>query len=356
MIYVFICSKISSPEPTNYEDWINENYYQITLQIKIGFSKDQESLESRVLSYKTENAGNVLVYKILPDGTMQDEQAIHRYFKCYRSGAGREWYRFEKTILQFFKDKNSINDIIPVLIKEGCYGLENAKEKEVLMYAFAIYCSVYRDGYSDEEKAIKIEELVNFLKLAGVDDIETGIKELWPDQAAQILDLLQQSNNLDKESEKKFQEFIEEYYSFTLTDLKLKFYCEFRDENGDNLPLICRVHQIIEKTYFIVGYECSGTRGCSAKRYRLNNIKESIRESIMTSDPLKLAIFDEFKVGTIIPLKKAKLKMAEIFLRLNITRAPKASILNDYFTTAKTCIIDKVTKAKVNCIKLLDYK
>lgn len=66
--------------------------------LKIGFSKDESSVKKRVKSLQTASPFRISVYGIRLDLGRSDEAIIHRKLRRFKTGGGREWFTYSKSI------------------------------------------------------------------------------------------------------------------------------------------------------------------------------------------------------------------------------------------------------------------
>jgi hypothetical protein len=134
---------------------------------KVGYSKDYNTLEKRMVDYYTNNPNYTLVD--VRDGTKDDEKMFHKLYNKYKL-SGTEWCINKRLVFDLWIDKykSSImaentsqkepfttyddsaklwkNDTLEAAIEAGKIGLEAAKYNEGISDYYS-----YLDDYRNEE-------------------------------------------------------------------------------------------------------------------------------------------------------------------------------------------------------------
>ena len=134
-----------------------------------------------------------------------------------------------------------------------------------------------------------------------------------------------------------------QFYTTGLFHEKMKMYCEFRDKYGDNQEILEHLAFRIKNQKFRLFYEYYGTKGCSARRFRENELDQGWRDAAQ-EDKLKFIVFSRFKLGERYPMKEIKTTLADIYTGLGIKKAAKATDLGNYFKLIKTRITQEDKK------------
>lgn len=141
------------------------------------------------------------------------------------------------------------------------------------------------------------------------------------------------------------QDFLDNYFYATgVFSEKMRMYCEFCDANGDNLAIMKIIDAKITDPKFKEFYKYYGTKGCSARRYRENELISGWSD-ITKDSQLQAAICVNFKVDGRYTKAEIKQKLTDIYQNLGINKKAKATDLSEYFKLSKTCITlpDKTT-------------
>ena len=148
------------------------------------------------------------------------------------------------------------------------------------------------------------------------------------------------------------QDFLDNYFYATgIFSEKMKMYCEFCDSNGDNLAIMKIIDAKITDPKFKEFYKYYGTKGCSARRYRENELISGWND-ITKESQLLSSICVEFKLGEKYTLKEIKTKLDRIYKSLDLSRKAKATDLGKYFNLIRVKFSDPITKKRIEGYKL----
>lgn len=148
------------------------------------------------------------------------------------------------------------------------------------------------------------------------------------------------------------QDFLDNYFYATgVFSEKMKMYCEFCDSNGDNLAIMKIIDAKITDPKFKEFYKYYGTKGCSARRYRENELISGWND-ITKESQLLSSICVEFKLGEKYTLKEIKTKLDRIYRSLDLSRKAKATDLGRYFNLIRVKFSDPITKKRIEGYKL----
>ena len=101
------------------------------------------------------------------------------------------------------------------------------------------------------------------------------------------------------------------------------------------------LHYKIEDPRFENYYNYYGTDGCRAVSYKDKPLREGISDKLL-QNPLLLSISSVFNEGSRYTLKEIKEKLVDIYQKLGITRAPKATDIEEYYE------IKRIRFSKIN--------
>lgn len=136
------------------------------------------------------------------------------------------------------------------------------------------------------------------------------------------------------DQEKEVDNFLQIFYSIGDFRDKMRLYCEFRDNYKDNKEVSLSLHYKIEDPRFENYYNYYGTDGCRAVSYKDKPLREGISDKLL-QNPLLLSISSVFNEGSRYTLKEIKEKLVDIYQKLGITRAPKATDIEEYYETKR---------------------
>ena len=145
--------------------------------------------------------------------------------------------------------------------------------------------------------------------------------------------------------------FIQKFYATGVFSEKMRMYCEFCDSNGDNLAIMKIIDAKITDPKFKEFYKYYGTKGCSARRYRENELISGWND-ITKESQLLSSICVEFKLGEKYTLKEIKTKLDRIYRSLDLSRKAKATDLGRYFNLIRVKFSDPITKKRIEGYKL----
>ena len=299
--------------------------------IKIGYT-GEKSRKARKSVYLTENPTIQVLYKI-EGGTERDEKNLHRHFSHLRV-YGKEWFRDEKEILDFFethKTRESLKEI----------------EKWELSY------SKKNQAISNRKTKIGLSPLVNISvskildQTASKDQIKTLENYLW----YHIEDIW---NLLREEFEECWLSIKEEYDQID-DDRLMELVKEFNKDNNfvRRMKLLCDINS--QYPGFFQAYSSSplqyvipieyqnyinllGFEKIKALKYQEGDIISYIQsqQNLQNSSITSL-----FNVGDKYTKKQIKEMLSNFYSLNSITKTPKASDLEQYY-------ILKTIKLKVN--------
>ena len=157
------------------------------------------------------------------------------------------------------------------------------------------------------------------------------------------------------EEDRILSEFLDnKFYRTGIFREKMKMYCEFMDKYGKNKYILDSIiHKIDPK--FKTYYDLYGTSGCRAVSYEEANLKEKSSNDIKNID-LKSQFISIFKIGSKHTLKDIKNIIKDTYLKLNVSKTPKASDLCNYFEVSEVKIYDSVLKKQNKGYLILGIK
>ena len=137
------------------------------------------------------------------------------------------------------------------------------------------------------------------------------------------------------EDEQILRFFLHEFYGPGLFEVKMKMYCEFSDEHKDNPVIMDGLYHRIKDLKFLQYYRYYGTSGCSARKFRDNELKKGW-EDATKEDKLESIIYSTFSPGDKLAKSDIKQQLRDIYYSLSLSKNPKATDLGEYFKISKT--------------------
>ena len=279
---------------------------------------------------------------------------------------------FKNTISIFYKTTTEIQT------REEFDGIQNERRNEtrILLESFQnltpeqqiAYTKKLRDGievskYSDDFVSIsnKTGQPVHnhFIELAHERSWEISQKD-YQDQIS-VTKIMEDKGYTVTEEGRYIQddpEFLRFKYDFETASQfseKLGIYCNYLDRYKDNLRLCGYIMFYVKNPDFQKYYSHYGTKGCKAKKFRKQDLESGLKSSLNIVDNLDM-IYNSFAVGEKYSTKTIKSMLSLIYSSLGISKTPKASDLDNYFTMEPTKISNPDTKKRENGFKIISRK
>lgn len=144
-------------------------------------------------------------------------------------------------------------------------------------------------------------------------------------------DLVNTDNSEYKDVDDKIiDEFMKSFMSTGIFPEKLKMYCEFMDLYQNNKYILISISHKITDPRYKNYYNFFGTIGCKAKRFREDLLKPEFLDNIY-ADELSKEIINEFNLKDRLNRKEIKEKLKEIYKKLSLSKAAKATDLEEWF-------------------------
>lgn len=158
--------------------------------------------------------------------------------------------------------------------------------------------------------------------------------------------------NYFHEDELLVNDFLDnQFYKTGIFSEKMKMYCEFMDQHGDNKKIIDLLnYKIIDKRYFRY-YEYFGSNRCKELKYLESEFRKSWKESSLQS-LLEEKIRSMFKVGDRISMSEIKTRLNNLNHELGISTKAKSTDIYKYFSVIKTKIALS-DKSRVDGFKII---
>ena len=329
--------------------------------LKIGYTNDSR-WNIRYQTYKHHNPCCKVLFKV-PNVTVEYERCLHSYFSALRfSDYGREWYYWDKKIIDFFKQNKTFDDIINTLTvaEIDIHSLGKYRVGEIMEIANKV------TKYLQENKDLKIESVLSIFT-----EMVSGLRGLGDQSELKIWEFIREKFDIRKEDvflfweskEKEFNQlenktidqvnsFLSQFDSFRTYTEKMRFLCdESLDEEVLNLILF-RLPVDFTARYLILGSKRIKALGCR----RCNVISESDTVATINSKEFTETIYNSFKPGDKLSNKQIKEMLRSIYDKLGIPKTPKATDLEEYFEVKAGKLYNKEEGKWVNGLELLSHK
>ena len=324
------------------KDDISKGYVPL---LKIGYTKE-ESKKSRFDAYITENPTMKVLY-LIENGDLDDELNLHNHFKHLKTEYGREWFKYDQEILDFFethKTKESLEELDVVISKSNSIKINKLKSdvgimskvNQIIGQIFVLY---YSDIIDMSERNKIYNKTVNLL-LLNYSDLDNYTIRHYPlvnlDKLTPVLDV--NVTHLDT------------IYSIKDITERYRYLCSLEESTA----LSCLPHLPESFTNY---YTVLGPEKMKALRYNATDMKKEYEGKIGNqSIDLRSYILRVFSVGDKITMKAAKEKLKDLYSSINYFKTPRALDLGDYFIIKTVDIKNESTGKRDKGYELLKIK
>ena len=325
------------------KDDISKGYIPL---LKIGYTKE-ESKKSRFDAYITENPTMKILY-LIENGDMIDELNLHNHFKHLKTKYGREWFKYDPEILDFFethKTKESLEELDVVISKSNSIKINKLKSdvgiiskvNQIIGQIFVLY---YSDIIDISERKRLYNKTVNLL-LLNYSDLDNYTIRHYPlvtlDKLTSVLDV-------------NVNTHLDTIYSIKDITERYKFLCSLEESTA----LSCLPHL---PESFVNYYTVLGPERMRALRYNATDMKREY-EGIIGNQEINIRdyIIPAFTVGSVYSKAEVKKKLGEIYASAGYSKTPRAVDLGDYFVIKNCMITNKETGKRDNCYQILSIK
>lgn len=159
------------------------------------------------------------------------------------------------------------------------------------------------------------------------------------------------------EKDKIIQEFLDNhFYATGIFADKLKMFCNFMDEYGEDEYINMSISFKITDSRFNNYYRLFNTDGCRAMEFRENRLLARL-SLLEKSEIIEESIYNIFEINKRYSLKDIKSNLEIVYRKIGlIDKKAKASDLGEWFELKKVQIFDSVTKEKENGFEILSKK
>ena len=292
--------------------------------------------------------------------------------------AGRQRDRenpFKNNITIFYKtlrkDKEFSKEAFDEIQKErtlSTYDLINLWNKgtdvEKEKFAKKIKSDIQLNNYCDDYAAVSSDSgAVVYNKL-----IEVANERAWEvsqrdyrdsisvTKALESLDEVIEVKEFKDKAEKIIDEFLINIFNKTgIFAKKLRAYCQFMDKYKDDMYVKKLIRYKISDVRYYNYYVYFGTIRCSALEFKDANLHQAIMNETR-QDILLTSIYNQFEVGKKYLMKDIKEILSCTYEKLEISRAPKATDIEEWFEVKRTQITDPLTKRRDHGYEILKKK
>lgn len=298
--------------------------------LKIGYT-GEESRKSRFNAYITENPTITILY-LIENGDEQDEINLHYHFKRFKTNYGREWFKYDQEIIDFFethKTKESLQDINSYISKSKKKKINELKSNvTVLSRVNQLINQIFSLYYSDVSNIIEkrnIYENIIDLLLLNYSDLQTYIQLNYP-----LVELDKIINSVEDD----IIYHLNQFYEISSGTERLKFLCSLQEST----LLSCLPHLPNE---YINYFTVLGVERIRANGYNISDVRREYEGTLGNQKiDVKSSIIKNFKVGSRITKSSVKEQLKNLYDKLGYSKTPKAVDLGDYFII-KNCKIPR---------------
>lgn len=220
----------------------------------------------------------------------------------------------------------------------------------------SIYLSKYKNDFISIDRKTGTPVYNKFIEIANERAFEVA-QEDYQDQISvtRALDQSIAGNIIEykDKDDKEIDEFLtEKFYNTNIFAEKMKLFCEFMDEHGEDPYVKNTLLHKIPDPKFLNYYNFLGTAGCRAISYKENLILNKIRNSL-NQDTVFLEVIKVFKVGDRLTKKDIKTSLAKIYARSNIKATAKAIDLRRWFEIKRIMITPEKGSKRVGGFEIL---
>lgn len=285
--------------------------------IKIGYAK---TWSRRRIAYRTENPTFRTLF-LIDEGTMDDERNIHRHFKNYKfKCGGREWFRYDEDILDFFKMHNDIYKIRSVVIETSKDRAPKINYSDIKMIAGIILEKTHGRFSDYRELVTKMHDM----KFKNISASFLWIRQNYGDIADEIVDSIEKWYSGEETLGRKEKELVNLVKRAKTFPEKMKILFQA------NKSVCSKILDFIPypiKMAYLLGEERISALGWNSTRTNM----ELNDNMDLTRDLLRDAIYQEFSEGDKISRADIKTRLKDLYKKLNIRRTAKSVDLKNWF-------------------------
>lgn len=331
------------------------NYFPL---LKIGYTKDNKK-EKRFINYKLHNPTCKILYEI-PGGNQDIENRIQYKFRnLLFEDYGREWFKYDEEIIDFFKNIKSLEDIENNLPKGNSdkdkYLKYKNKVKEILKYVsdiprskkFYDLCEEIFDIFGD--KISNEEYTMNYLRLRFGEEKVNNYENIIKSKKTGIY-----CENF--EINRRVSEFIREFDEKKTYYEKMRFLCE---SNLSNEEIEMFLYQLPDSDIIKSHYKSLGPQKLKSISYNSTRANKELGIVMFSPELLMDEIYSNFKEGEKYTLSNLKMRLGDIYSSINYSSTPKANDIEKWFDVKEISVYEKNldgSRKKIRGYELLKSK
>ena len=308
--------------------------------IKIGYTNEPDG-KTRFGAYR--NSTRIKIFKVIEEGTEDDEKRLHQYFSKYRV-KGKEWYRFDEDILDFFRTYTTIEEIrtqLPLLPIEEKFTVEEIERIKCLFNPILYYMINHNSiRLVGGDEYITIDQVHNTLLDKNILDLNsfyeflrTNYDPVKVEEAIKWYEGFYLVQDLTKE--------LEEFWALTQYINKMEYVCQAMDKLGEEkFNLFLNSIPWSFKKYYVK----LGPVKCKAMAYKKGELEKEYQRQLNNQGvSMDDRIYDTFHVGERWKKSEIKEKLGKIYKDSGYEGTAKAVDIERWFTTRPTQFLNKET-------------
>lgn len=360
--------------------YLIESFSSVGKVLKIGYTNN---IEKRFSIYKSCNPDAVLL--ATREGDEKFEHKLHKYFSDFKYNQGREWFYYNEKIVDEFStiqeehlvskeeldpmfsiildisdlEKESLNDLSESCCENSEDSKEILKNRTIIDKYWRHNCTISFPEMLDSSKTFisigssGIFNLHSLLNKSPQPSISPGslvinLCEAIPDNQDNTRKMIEEtareslssyyaerfnsfSGILEKNSyqdREKYKEFFLVYNKLKSRQDKLKYLCEYNLIHGHKIDEIL---DLVKEKRFKEYIRVLGIDQCKSCYYTMTKLDKKLNILSFNSNSIKDEIYSEFEVGKSYSKSYIKLKLGEIYKKVDYRATPKASSLGQFF-------------------------
>lgn len=343
MIYVILSSGFKKDSDTEF----------IKL-LKIGYTNDDKK-DRRYYQYISHNPTIKVLYEI-SEGTKETEDLLHAHFSKYRySEYGKEWFEFDKEIVEFFETNKTEDDLLKAVDldlkkRSDRYRFNGFNKYVYEIIDIGLNYKMTLDSSYGIDQAIKDRE-INFKEIGSSGLItKSGVYKT----ILKNLGIKEEEFEIyrNRDIPENIKKFIEDFNTLPGFYEKMKAICESDFSENERMMVLEQVPILYKNLYLQMGPE-----RLKANSYNITFIKKEMMNCENNSNvDIKSEILKSFNIGYRYSLIEIKAILGNIYTNVSYVATPKASELSNYFELKPVKFFDNKLNKIVNGYEILKKK
>lgn len=305
--------------------------------LKIGYT---DNLSNRMHEYFYANPGMEIISTREGDELLEDMIQMYLKFLGYqyqKDGRLNEWFINDPRVYQIFHISQDKLEKKLWKSREKIFNI--SKRPDLLAYEYL------------KDKNINRYKGIEFNVLGRGKVIPVKHNKLDVEYQGYMIST-RKNFNVNLVDNNIIRDFLLNFYNTNIFAEKMKLFCEFMDEHGEDPYVKNTLLHKIPDPKFLNYYNFLGTAGCRAISYKENLILNKIRDSL-NQDTVFLEVIKVFKVGDRLTKKDIKTSLAKIYARSNIKATAKAIDLRRWFEIKRIMITPEKGSKRVGGFEIL---